>query len=170
MGGVLGQYLQALEALRAEVWMVEVLHTGYQFPFHLLPPVSWKPSEFPPYSSRSVKAQAFQSIVGKMLWKWAPGVIENAKAGYYSRLFLLQEVSGRWRLVIILLSFNNCVNLTKFRMEKVSSVFGSRQKREYDVLHGPKGYWLSDYYPPRLSIILLLNCEWESIPVQGSLF
>ena len=50
------------------VW-VEVLCSSYQVPFHHFPPVLWKPKEFPFYSSGSVKAQALQGEVNKMLRK-----------------------------------------------------------------------------------------------------
>ena len=50
---------------------MEVLYSGYQVSFHHLSLVSREPLEFPSYSSGSVKAQALQGEVGKMLGEGA---------------------------------------------------------------------------------------------------
>ena len=71
---------------------------------------------FPSYSSGSVKTQALQAEVDKMLQKGILKIISPPGLGYYSCLFLLQKATGRWRLVIDLLALNHDLTHTLFKM------------------------------------------------------
>ena len=55
--------------------------------------------EFPSYCSGSVKAQAPQVEVDKMLEKGTLEVVDPLGPGYYSQMFLVQKATGGWRSV-----------------------------------------------------------------------
>ena len=95
---------------------MEVLCLGYCIPFHQLLPVAGGPIEFPSYS-------LCQGELDKMLEE-----VEYLSSIYYSRLFMVQKVSGRWRPVVDLSSLNSYVTLTPFKMEIVSLVLRSIRK------------------------------------------
>ena len=94
VGDVLGQHWDFWSFCRVKDWMVKVFHSGYPVPFHHLPPVSWEPLEYPSYGLRSVKAQALQDKVEKMLEKSTLELAGCAGLGFYSRLFLVQKATG----------------------------------------------------------------------------
>ena len=60
-----------------------------------------------------------------MLLKGAVEIVEQPGPGFYSRLFVVEKVTGGWRLVISLSSQNDFFIITKFRMETLSSVLVS---------------------------------------------
>ena len=49
--------------------MMEVLCSGYHTPFHSFPPMTQEPLEFPSHGLGSVKDQALQEVMDKMLEK-----------------------------------------------------------------------------------------------------
>ena len=106
---------------------MEVLCSSYPILFHHLPPVPQEPIEFPSYNSGSEKAQAIQDKVDKTLQKDTLELVNQPGLGFYSRLFLVQKVTG-WGLVIDLSSLNGFVTLTKFTVETVLLVLGSIKK------------------------------------------
>ena len=108
---------------------MEVLHFGYLMPFHHLPPMLQEPLEFPSYSLRSLKAQAFQDEVDKMLGKSALELVKIPGPGLYSMLFLVQKAIVGWKPVIGLLSL-------KYATSGFASVVVN-QEREYNVLNLP---------------------------------
>ena len=117
---------------------MEVFHLGYRIPFHHLPPMAWDPVEFPSYSLGSVKAEAFQEGMDKMLQKGILELVHQPSVGFYSRLFLVRKGTGGWRPVIDLSSLNRFVTLTKCTMETVSSVLGSIRKGDVMFLINSK--------------------------------
>ena len=88
-----------------------------------------EPLKFSSCNSESLKAQAFQGEVDKMLGKVTSGMVEDP-AGLRLPIFLVQKVSGGWRPVIDLLSLNSYVTLIKFKMEMASLVFGAIRKED----------------------------------------
>ena len=113
----LSRHWDAWLSCGAEEWTVGVPWDGYRVPIHHLPPVSWVPMELLSAALGTVCALSPQEEVNKMLQQPGPC--------FYSRRFLLDKVTGGWRHVIDLSSFNNSVAITKFRIETVSSVLGS---------------------------------------------
>ena len=75
-------------------WTVEVLCSGYLALFHHFPPVSEELTEFSSCGSGSVKAQALQEEVNKMLGKGALEMVEHPGPGYCSCKFLVQKATG----------------------------------------------------------------------------
>ena len=57
-----------------------------------------------------------------MLAKDALEIVLDPGPGFYSRLFLVEKVTGGWRPVIDLSHLNGFVRLTPFKMETVASV------------------------------------------------
>ena len=74
--------------------MVEIFHSENYIPFHHLPPVPWEPIEFLSCTFGSVKAQALQREVDKMLEKGTPEEVEDPGWNYYSRLFQYRRHQG----------------------------------------------------------------------------
>ena len=70
-----------------------------------LPLTSEELVEFPSYGLVSVKAQTLQAEVDKILEKGALEIVDPPGPGYYSRLFLVQKVTGGWRPVMDLSTF-----------------------------------------------------------------
>ena len=52
-----------------------------------------------------------------MLKKGALEPVDHPDRGYYSCLFLVQKVTGRWHPVINLSSLNDYITFTEFKME-----------------------------------------------------
>ena len=71
-------------------WCKAFVPGGYHIPFHHQP-VSREPIKFLSYGLRSVKAQALQGGVDKMLEKGFLELIDCPCLGNYSRLFLAQK-------------------------------------------------------------------------------
>ena len=69
-------------------------------------------------------------VVG-MLAKGALEIARDPGPGFYSRLFLVEKVSGIWRPVIDLSHLNEFVQLTPFKMETVSSVLLSVREGDF---------------------------------------
>ena len=91
-------------------------------PSWTLPPLSHYPVLFPTYRAGSPLSLALRQEVEKMLSKDALEIILNPGPGFYSRLFLVEKVTGGWRPVIDLSHLNGFVRLTPFKMETVASV------------------------------------------------
>ena len=67
-----------------------------------------------------------------MLSKDALEIVFDPGPGFYSRLFLVEKVTGGWRPVIDLSHLNEFVLQTPFKMETIASVL--RSVREGDFL------------------------------------
>ena len=72
--------------------------------------------------------------MAKILEKGMVEIIQDRVPGFYSRLFLVEKVSGSWRPVLGLLPSNTNMILSKFRMEMLASVLASIQKRDMFLL------------------------------------
>ena len=57
-----------------------------------------------------------------MLSKDALEIVLDPYPGFYSRLFLVEKLTGGWQPVIDLSHLNEFVRLTPFKMETVASV------------------------------------------------
>ena len=88
----------------------------------LLPPLSRTPVSFLTYRAGSPRAQALRQEIEVMLAKGALEIARDPGPGFYSRLFLVEKASGRWRPVIDLSHLNDFIQLTSFKMETVASV------------------------------------------------
>ena len=66
-----------------------------------------------------------RSKVFKMLQKGAVEPLDQPGVEFYSGLFLVEKVTGGWMPVMELSTLNRFVMVTKFCMEKVTSVLGS---------------------------------------------
>ena len=82
-----------------------------------------------------------------MLAKGALEIALNPGPGFYSRLFLVEKVSGDWRPVIDLSHLNEFVHLTRFKMETVASVLLSVREGDFlaslDLKGSPTGACLT---------------------------
>ena len=123
VGGCLAPHWRRWQAIGAETWVVTVLRDGYRVPFlDSPPPLSRTPVSFPTYRAGSPRAQALRQEIEGMLAKGALEIARDPGPGFYSRLFLVEKVSGGWRPVIDLSHLNEFVQLTPFKMETVASV------------------------------------------------
>ena len=95
--------------------------------------------KFHSYISGSAKAQALEEV-DKMLEKGTLELVDHPDPGFYSRLFLVQKVTGGWHPVIDLLSLNGFITLTKFKMEMVmvSPILWSIRKGDFMFSVDPK--------------------------------
>ena len=59
--------------------------------------------------------------------------VEDCRAGFYARVFLVPKVTGGWRPVFVLSVLNSFLAVTPFRMETVSSVLESMTEGEWMV-------------------------------------
>ena len=72
-----------------------VLWDGYRVPFtDSPPPLSRTPVSFPMYRAGSPRAQALRQEVEVMLAKGALEIALDPGPGFYSRLYLVEKVSG----------------------------------------------------------------------------
>ena len=131
VGGVLGRHWHAWKLCGADEWTVVVLQQGYSIPFHHLPHVSLVPRELLSCALRSDWVIALQEEVFKMLQKGAVEPVDQPCPGFYSRLFLIEKVTGGWRPVINLSKLDGFVTVTKFHMETVASVLGSIRQGDW---------------------------------------
>ena len=95
-------------------------------------------------------------------------VVDHPGPGYYSCPFLVEKVTGGWRMVIDLSGLDCYVTLTPFKKEMVSSVLGSIRR----------GIWCSRLtwrthtsysHPSRPSTLLPDRPVEQCLPVQGAL-
>ena len=135
VGGCLSGHWRAWQAIGAGPVIVPLLRDGYQAPFTgPPPPLTDTPVPFRSYHPGSSKALALAQEVSKMLQKGALEVVEDPGLGFYSRLFLVEKVTGGWRPVIDLSPLNGFVQLTPFRMETVTSVLASLREGDFFAL------------------------------------
>ena len=114
--------------------MVTVLRDGYRVTFKdSPPPLARTPVSFPTYRAGSPRAQALRQEVEAMLAKGALEIARDPGPGFYSRLFLVEKVTGGWRPVIDLSHLNDFVQLTPFKMETVASVLLSVREGDFLV-------------------------------------
>ena len=107
--------------------MLEFLLSSYIIPFHHQPLLSWELVKFPSYALGSLTAQALQAKVDETLEKGSLEVIDLMGPGYYSRLFLVQKVTG-WRPATGLLALDQYMTLMPFRTETVALILWSVRK------------------------------------------
>ena len=115
--GVLGRNWHARQSCSTDEWAVAVLRHDYRVPFHHLPLLSLEPRELLSCAPRLVHAQSLQEEVSKMLQKGALEPVDKPGPGFYSRLLLVEKVTGGWRPVIDLSTLNSFVTMTEFQME-----------------------------------------------------
>ena len=132
VGGCLSSHWRRWQEIGAETWVVTVLRDGYRVPFKdSPPPLARTPVSFPTYRAGSPRAQALRQEVEAMLAKGALEIARDPGPGFYSRLFLVEKVTGGWRPVIDLSHLNDFVQLTPFKMETVASVLLSVREGDF---------------------------------------
>ena len=132
VGSCLALHWRRWQAIGAETWVVTVLRDGYCVPFlDSPPPLSRTPLSFLTYRAGSPRAQALRQEIEGMLAKGALEIARDPGPGFYSRLFLVEKVSGGWRPVIDLSHLNEFVQLTPFKMETVASVLLSVREGDF---------------------------------------
>ena len=95
--------------------MVTLLQKGFHISFtDSPPPLTHILVKFQSCHQGSLKALAFMSEVSKMLQKGTVEFVANLGLGFYSRFFLVEQVTGGWRHVIDLSSLNGFVHLSPF--------------------------------------------------------
>ena len=80
---------------------------------------------------RPPRAQALWQEFKGMLAKGTLEIAPDPGPGFYSRLFLVEKASGGWRPVIDLSHLNEFVQLTRFKMETVTSVLLSVREGDF---------------------------------------
>ena len=131
VGGCLAQHWRRWQAIEAETWVVTVLRDGYRVPFLDSTPLSRTPVSFPTYRAGSPRTQDLRQEIEGMLAKGTLEIARDPGPGFYSRLFLVEKVSGGWRPVIDLSHLNELVQLTPFKMETVASVLLSVREGDF---------------------------------------
>ena len=71
--------------------------------------------------------------VADMVEKGAVEPVQDCRAGFYARVFLVPKVTGGWRPIFALSVLNSLLTVTPFRMETVSSVLESMAEGEWMV-------------------------------------
>ena len=132
VGGCLSAHWTHWQTIGADTWVLSVLRDGYRIPFQDSPPLlSHTPISFPTYRVGSLRSLALHQEVEKMLSKDALEIVLDMGPGFYSRLFLVEKVTGGWRPVIDLSHLNEFVLQTPFRMKTVASVLLSVRERDF---------------------------------------
>ena len=112
--------------------MLSVLRDGYRIPFlDSPPPLSRTPISFPTYRAGFPRSLALHQEVEKILSKDALEIVLDPGPDFYSRLFLVEKVTGGWRPVIDLSHLNEFVRQTPFKMETVASVLLSVREGDF---------------------------------------
>ena len=132
VGGCLSAHWKRWQSIGTSSWVLSVLRDGYRIPFlDSPPPLSRYPVSFPTYRAGSPHSLALRQEVEKMLSKDALEIILDPGPGFYSRLFLVEKVTGGWRPVIDLSHMNGFVRLTPLKMETVASVLLSVREGDF---------------------------------------
>ena len=142
---------------------MEVLDSGYIVLFRHLPLVSWEPHEFLSYTSGSVKAQALQQEMNKMLQKGALELVDHLGLDYYSWLFLVQMASGGgipWSICQVWTAASPSPNS---RLRLSFWCWGSIRK--WDLCS-----WSASTHSSGLSTLSPDHTCGQGLPVQGSMF
>ena len=96
---MLSRHWRAWQLHGADVWTVAVLQDGYCIPFHHLPSTSLVPQELscaPGFGSGIIPPVGGHHVA-------------QSGPGYYSRLFLVEKVTGSWRPVIDLSAMDSSI-------------------------------------------------------------
>ena len=94
VGGILGWHWHVWQSFGADEWTVVVLQDVYKVPFHHLPPVSLEPRGLSSFSLGLVRALTLKEDVSKLIQKGPLELMDQPNSGFYSWLFLVEEVTG----------------------------------------------------------------------------
>ena len=132
-GGCLSAHWKRWQSIGASSWVLSVLRDGYRIPFlDSPPPLSRYPVSFPTYQAGSLCSLALRREIEKMLSKDSLEIVLDPGPGFYSRLFLVEKVTGGGGGGMIDLShLNRFVRLTPFKMETVTSVLLSVREGDF---------------------------------------
>ena len=129
VGSCLSLHWRQWQTIGAEPWVVSVLRDGYRIPFQdSLPPLARSLVSFLTYRPDSPRALALRQEVESMVAKGALEIVADPGPGFYSRLFLVEKVTGGWRPVIDLSPLNGFVRQTPFTIETAASVLLSSER------------------------------------------
>ena len=132
VGGCLSAHWRHWQTIGADSWVLSILRDGYRIPFLDSPPLlSRTPISFLMYRAGSPWSLALHQEFEKMLSKDALEIVLSPGPGSYSRLFLVEMVTGGWRPVIDLSHLNEFVLHTPFKMETVVSVLLSISEGDF---------------------------------------
>ena len=109
VGGYLSVHWRRWQAVGVDSWTVSVLRDGYRLPFESPPPLTRTPILFPAYRPGSPQSLALHQEIEKMLAKGVLEIVPDPGPGFYSRLFLVEKVTGGWRPVIDLSTLNTFI-------------------------------------------------------------
>ena len=131
VGGRLSAFWQVWQKKGADKWVVEVLRWGYQPKFKTRPTLS-RESFMETHYRDPEKQSLIRQEVNTMLTKQA---IEEVKGdiglGYYSRLFLVAKKNGKLRPVINLKKLNKFLDIPRFHMETIQTVWETLSPGNY---------------------------------------
>ena len=172
VGGWLAPHWRRWQAIGAGSWVVTVLLDGYRVPFlDSPPPLSCTNVSFPTYRAGSPRAQALRQEVEGMLAKGALEIARDPGPGFYSRLFLVEKVSGGWRPVIFLSHLNEFVQLTRFKMETVASVLLSVREGDFLAFLDLKdAYFQIPIHPSIFKEAIEVHVGGDGFPVPSPVF
>ena len=133
VGGCLAGYWLLWQTAGAEPWVVSVLRDGYRIPFiqGSFPPLARSPVLFRTYRPESPKSLALAQEILKMMDKGALEIVRDPDPGFYSRLFLVEKVTGGWRPVIDLSRLNVLIRQTPFKMETMATTMASVREGDF---------------------------------------
>ena len=107
-----------------DAWVVEVLRGGYRILFSRRPQLCDQPLSMPSYSPSSIWGKALEQEFQDLLRNQAIEPAPRAP-GFFSRLFVVQKVSGAWRPIVDLSTLDTSIASQRFQMETPRSVLGS---------------------------------------------
>ena len=136
VGGCLSAHWRRWQSIGASFWVLSVLRDGYRIPFlDSSPPLSRYPVSFPTYRTGSPRSLALRQEVENMLSKNALEIVLDPGPGFYSRLFLVEKVTGSWRPVIDLSHLNGFVRHSPFQDGDSRLCAPVRQRRGFPSFH-----------------------------------
>ena len=100
---------------------MKTLYYGCVLPLIRDSPLSTSPVEFPAYKAGTVRHIALGLAMAEMVEKGAVEPVEDCRASFYTRVFLVPKVTGDWRPIFDLSILNSFLEVTPFRMETVAS-------------------------------------------------
>ena len=168
MGACLTPHWRRWQAIGAESWVVLVLWDGYRVPcLDSLPPLARSPVSFPTYRAGSPRSLALLQEIERMLAKGALEIVLDPGPCFYSRLFLVEKVTGGWRPVIDLSPLGGFVCQTPFKMETAASVLLSIREGNFLASVDLKDAYFQIPVHRSSRKLLRFTSESDSLPVQG---
>ncbi|XP_068136523.1 tyrosine-protein kinase RYK isoform X1 [Hyperolius riggenbachi] len=121
VGGRLGYFLPHWKTITKSPFILNLIKRGYHIAFQTKPPrkfVVTKPLSLPQHQT------ALKEIIADMLDRHVVSVVPVTQRGegFYSKIFLVQKPSGKYRIILNLKPINPYIKYEKFRMESIYSL------------------------------------------------